>query len=141
VCVLDGRIAWVEHVPDAAAVPAAAAAHGLEWEATPKLVVGDGEGFICPGFVDTHTVSPPTRTFRSLVRSFTRFTRSLAHSLTPQHAPQYPNNGLGHSLQLLDWLRELTFPLEQKFSDETFARGVYERVVARNLGAGVSLTI
>ncbi|BEI86730.1 hypothetical protein CcaverHIS002_0700760 [Cutaneotrichosporon cavernicola] len=67
------------------------------------------EGFLCPGMVDTHT-----------------------------HAPQYPNNGLGHSLQLLEWLDALTFPLERKFSDDDYARQVYGEVVRRTLAAGTT---
>ena len=55
-----------------------------------------------------------------------------------QHAPQYPNIGTGSSLQLLDWLQQLTFPLEAKFSDLEFAKQVYPEVVRRNLKLGVS---
>ncbi|KLT39243.1 Metallo-dependent hydrolase [Cutaneotrichosporon oleaginosum] len=57
---------------------------------------------------------------------------------THTHAPQYPNNGLGHSLQLLEWLDELTFPLEKQFSDDEYAREVYGQVVRRNLAAGTT---
>lgn len=59
---------------------------------------------------------------------------------SPQHAPQYPNNGLGASLQLLDWLENFTFPQEQKFKDVAYAKGVYERVVQGGLAVGVSLS-
>ena len=54
-----------------------------------------------------------------------------------QHAPQYPNNGLGGSLQLLDWLDQVTFPEEKKHWDLEYAKGVYEQVVRRTLDAGV----
>jgi len=55
-----------------------------------------------------------------------------------KHAPQYPNIGTGSTLQLLDWLEQLTFPLEGKFSDLDFAKKVYPEVVKRNLKLGVS---
>lgn len=55
-----------------------------------------------------------------------------------QHAPQYPNIGTGSTLQLLDWLDQLTFPLETKFSDVDFAKKVYPEVIRRNLKLGVS---
>lgn len=67
------------------------------------------DGFLCPGMVDTHT-----------------------------HAPQYPNNGLGAELQLLDWLDKYTFPLEKKYADEKLARRAYTGVVQRTLNAGTT---
>lgn len=55
-----------------------------------------------------------------------------------QHAPQYPNLGLGQEYELLDWLQQLTFPREAKFTDLEYAQKVYDQVVKRNLNAGVS---
>jgi guanine deaminase len=55
-----------------------------------------------------------------------------------QHAPQYPNIGLGSDLQLLDWLERVTFPAEAKFEDLVYAKSVYEQVICRTLSAGVS---
>lgn len=55
-----------------------------------------------------------------------------------QHAPQYPNLGLGQEYELLDWLQQLTFPREAKFTDSDYAHKVYDEVVRRNLNAGVS---
>lgn len=66
-------------------------------------------GFFCPGMVDTHT-----------------------------HAPQYPNNGLGSELQLLDWLDKYTFPLEKRYSDKDLAKDAYTEVVRRTLAAGTT---
>ncbi|KAF9532229.1 hypothetical protein CPB83DRAFT_847468 [Crepidotus variabilis] len=68
----------------------------------------DGE-FLMPGFIDTHT-----------------------------HAPQYPNMGTGGQFQLLDWLEKVTFPMEAKFEDTSFARDVYSSVVRRVLDAGTT---
>lgn len=66
-------------------------------------------GFLCPGMVDTHT-----------------------------HAPQYPNNGLGAELELLEWLEKYTFPLEKRYADEKLAQNVYSSVVVRTLSAGTT---
>lgn len=38
------------------------------------------------------------------------------------HAPQYPMMGLGTELELLDWLRTYTYPMERKFFDLSVAR-------------------
>lgn len=54
------------------------------------------------------------------------------------HACQYPNIGLGQDLELLSWLKTYTFPLEQRYSDETFAAHVYDRVVSRTLAEGTT---
>ena len=43
--------------------------------------------FLLPGFIDSHV-----------------------------HASQYPNNGLGLDLPLLEWLQKYTFPLENRSS-------------------------
>ncbi|EIN07156.1 Metallo-dependent hydrolase [Punctularia strigosozonata HHB-11173 SS5] len=72
------------------------------------VVLKRGE-FIMPGFVDTHT-----------------------------HAPQVPNMGSGQQYELLDWLNEVTFPVESKFSDVTFARRTYQSVVRRKIDSGTT---
>ena len=88
---------------------------------------------------------------------------SSLHSL--QHAPQHPNIGTGGqyqvsrkrasriirrpckltwlvpttlTLQLLDWLENVTFPRESMFKDVKYAKKVYEKVVKRTLNLGVS---
>ncbi|KAF6206470.1 hypothetical protein GE061_017703 [Apolygus lucorum] len=65
--------------------------------------------FLCPGFVDLHT-----------------------------HAPQFPNQGLGMDMPLLDWLQTYTFPLEMKYEDEGFAEKVYKNVVKSTLKSGTT---
>lgn len=65
--------------------------------------------FLCPGFVDTHT-----------------------------HACQVPNIGIGMEFTLLDWLSNVTFPLEEKFSDVSFAEEIYRSVVQSYLRAGTT---
>ena len=57
-----------------------------------------GELLIVPGYTDLHT-----------------------------HAAQYRNIGLGMDHRLIDWLSELTYPEEARFSDPGFAREVYSR--------------
>ncbi|TDL27413.1 Metallo-dependent hydrolase [Rickenella mellea] len=71
-------------------------------------VLKNGE-FVMPGFVDTHT-----------------------------HAPQVPNIGSGQQYELLDWLENVTFPMESKFSDAEFARKTYPSVVQRFINAGTT---
>ncbi|KAF5386938.1 hypothetical protein D9615_001553 [Tricholomella constricta] len=65
--------------------------------------------FLLPGFIDTHT-----------------------------HAPQLPNLGSGQQHELLDWLSDVTFPMEAKFSDVEFARRTYESVVRRVINCGTT---
>uniref|UniRef100_A0A1B0D8B1 Amidohydrolase-related domain-containing protein n=1 Tax=Phlebotomus papatasi TaxID=29031 RepID=A0A1B0D8B1_PHLPP len=57
--------------------------------------------FILPGFIDCHI-----------------------------HAPQMPNIGLGLNMELLDWLKTYTFPMESQYKDSQFAAYVYAKVVA-----------
>lgn len=56
--------------------------------------------FLIPGFIDCHI-----------------------------HAPQMPNIGLGLDMELLDWLKEYTFPMESQYKDTEYAKHVYEKVV------------
>ena len=44
----------------------------------------------------------------------------------------------GQQYELLDWLNNVTFPMEAKFSDIDFARRAYESVVRRVIDCGVS---
>ncbi|PCH37847.1 Metallo-dependent hydrolase [Wolfiporia cocos MD-104 SS10] len=62
-----------------------------------------------PGFIDTHT-----------------------------HAPQMPNIGSGQQYELLDWLAEVTFPMEARFADVNFAQQVYGSVVRRIIDCGTT---
>jgi len=39
------------------------------------------------------------------------------------HAPQYPQAGTGTDLQLLEWLKTYTMPLENRFKDTTSEKG------------------
>ncbi|THU85654.1 guanine deaminase [Dendrothele bispora CBS 962.96] len=68
----------------------------------------DGQ-FMMPGFVDTHT-----------------------------HAPQLPNIGSGYQYELLEWLKQVTFPMEAKFSNVEFARKTYSSVVHRIINQGTT---
>ncbi|PBK97077.1 guanine deaminase [Armillaria gallica] len=65
--------------------------------------------FIMPGLIDTHT-----------------------------HAPQFPNIGSGQQYELLDWLSNVTFPMEAKFADLDFARDTYLSVVRRIINNGTT---
>ncbi|KAI0934761.1 hypothetical protein AcV5_006501 [Taiwanofungus camphoratus] len=65
--------------------------------------------FLMPGFIDTHT-----------------------------HAPQVPNIGSGQQHELLDWLSEVTFPMESRFANIDFAREAYQSVVRRIIDYGTT---
>ncbi|KAL2847021.1 hypothetical protein BJX68DRAFT_256225 [Aspergillus pseudodeflectus] len=65
--------------------------------------------FLIPGFVDTHN-----------------------------HAPQWPMRGLGQGLHILDWLNEITFPVEARFADPQYAAEMYEHTVDDFLRQGIT---
>ncbi|KAI8958632.1 guanine deaminase [Daldinia sp. FL1419] len=65
--------------------------------------------FLIPGFVDTHN-----------------------------HAPQWPQRGLGQSMHILDWLDQVTFPNEARFRDPVYARRIYTSCVDGFLKQGVT---
>ncbi|KAG9252433.1 guanine deaminase [Emericellopsis atlantica] len=65
--------------------------------------------FLIPGFVDTHN-----------------------------HAPQWPMRGLGQGLHILDWLEQVTFPVEARFADASYARATYENTVSDFLRHGIT---
>ncbi|KAG6853024.1 hypothetical protein C0991_007395 [Blastosporella zonata] len=72
------------------------------------VVLEPGE-FLLPGFIDTHT-----------------------------HAPQFASLGSGQQYELLDWLNNIIFPTEAKFSDIDFARRSYKSVVRRIIDCGTT---
>lgn len=65
--------------------------------------------FLIPGFVDTHN-----------------------------HAPQWPMRGRGQGLHILDWLDQVTFPVEARFSDASYAARIYEDTVGDFLRHGIT---
>ncbi|KIM27033.1 hypothetical protein M408DRAFT_330198 [Serendipita vermifera MAFF 305830] len=71
-----------------------------------RIVLKNGE-FLCPGFVDTHT-----------------------------HAPQFPNLARGQQYELMDWLKCVTFPAEERLKDTEYASVLYKEVVRRVLAFG-----
>lgn len=60
--------------------------------------------FLIPGFIDCHI-----------------------------HAAQLPNIGIGYDKELLEWLETYTFPLEKKYTNEDFARRVFQTVVVSSV--------
>ena len=52
------------------------------------------------------------------------------------HAPQYPQRGLAMDKLLYDWLNEYTFPLEDKYKDNNYAKAVYTAFVSDLLKHG-----
>ncbi|KAK0704645.1 hypothetical protein B0H67DRAFT_603741 [Lasiosphaeris hirsuta] len=65
---------------------------------------------LIPGFVDTHN-----------------------------HAPQWAQRGLGQGMHILDWLDQITFPNEARFSDPAYARRVYASCVDGFLRQGITM--
>ncbi|KAG9019617.1 hypothetical protein FRB90_012463 [Tulasnella sp. 427] len=104
----DGVIAWVLDDVDSASIQDAMISRGWQIEDVDFIELGFGQ-WIMPGFVDTHT-----------------------------HAPQYPNMGIGGQYELLDWLKNVTFPTEAKFEDVEYARKAYTSVVQRVLDCGTT---
>jgi guanine deaminase len=54
------------------------------------------------------------------------------------HAPQYPFAGTGVDMDLMDWLKIYTFPVETKFQNNSFAKFAYEKSVQRHLKNGTT---
>ncbi|CZQ90515.1 amidohydrolase 1 [Trichococcus palustris] len=75
------------------------------------FVLEEGQYFL-PGFIDLHI-----------------------------HAPQWAQAGLAMAIPLEDWLDAYTFPLEAKFSDLSFAREIYEDLVATLLANGTTTAL
>ncbi|KAM5349845.1 hypothetical protein ACJ41O_006350 [Fusarium nematophilum] len=65
--------------------------------------------FLIPGFVDTHN-----------------------------HAPQWPMRGLGQGLHILNWLNDVTFPVEARFGDINYAKNMYDHTVRDFLRQGIT---
>ncbi|KAH9945880.1 guanine deaminase [Epithele typhae] len=101
-----GDIDWVERDVPPEALQHVLARHGLLADDVELVELKHGE-FLMPGFIDTHI-----------------------------HAPQVPNIGSGQQHELLDWLAEVTFPMEARFADVDFARRTYTSVVKRTLDYG-----
>jgi len=57
------------------------------------------------------------------------------------HAPQYPQLGVALDEPLEVWLNKYTFPLEARYADLAFARGVYERLVGDLLANGTTTAL
>jgi guanine deaminase len=57
------------------------------------------------------------------------------------HAPQWPQLGLALDRPLEEWLQACTFPLEARFVDTEYARGVYESLVDALLANGTTTAV
>ena len=57
------------------------------------------------------------------------------------HAPQWPQLGLALDLPLEEWLQAYTFPLESRYVDTDYARGVYESLVEALLANGTTTAL
>jgi guanine deaminase len=57
------------------------------------------------------------------------------------HAPQWPQAGKALHLPLDQWLRQHTFPLEARYADTAFARGIYAGLVDNLLANGTTTAL
>ena len=62
---------------------------------------------------------------------------SLAHVVCAPNGRLTGAGDSGQQHELLDWLEEVTFPMEARFADADFARRAYTSVVKRTLDYGV----
>jgi guanine deaminase len=78
---------------------------------TPLLILPWPRHFLLPGLIDTHV-----------------------------HAPQHCMRSLGSAqgMHILEWLDQITFPQEARFSDVLYARSVYGRAVDMGLNNGIT---
>ncbi|KAL5533103.1 hypothetical protein ACEPAF_4879 [Sanghuangporus sanghuang] len=111
----DGTIMWMGHDVEPRSVSNTIEQKVAEVKASSEgkvhielTLLNDGE-FIMPGFIDTHT-----------------------------HAPQVPNMGIGGQLTLLDWLDQVTYPMEGNFTNPEFAKKVYPEVVRKFIAYGTT---
>ncbi|KAG8721369.1 hypothetical protein FRC09_007988 [Ceratobasidium sp. 395] len=105
----EGIIEWVENDVDPTEIQDVALKHGLALDDSVEVHELKYGEWLMPGLIDTHT-----------------------------HAPQFPNIGIGGQYELLDWLNNVTFPTESRFSDLAFAKRVYTSVVERVLNFGTT---
>jgi guanine deaminase len=89
-----------------------AAAVAARHRAAGSLVTLGKDEYLLPGLVDLHV-----------------------------HAPQWPNLGLALDLPLEEWLQACTFPLEARYGDIGYARGVYESLVDALLANGTTTAV
>lgn len=114
VAVQNGIITFVKHCAKDP-LDTFVTASGVHRDAVRLVDASKGSKFLVPGFVDTHI-----------------------------HALQYPNVGLGLELPLLDWLTNVTFDMESKFTGadkKRVASEVYSKVIARTLGNGTTTAL
>jgi guanine deaminase len=83
----------------------------LSLSSLPLVVLPWPRHFLLPGLIDTHV-----------------------------HAPQHCMRSLGSAqgMHILEWLDQITFPQEARFSDTQYARNVYGRAVATGLNNGIT---
>jgi guanine deaminase len=89
-----------------------AAAVAARHRAAGSLVTLEKNEYLLPGLVDLHV-----------------------------HAPQWPQLGLALDLPLEEWLQACTFPLEARYRDTEYARGVYESLVDALLANGTTTAL
>ena len=64
---------------------------------------------------------------------------SSARCVTHERLPNERWFSSGQEHELLDWLAEVTFPMEARFADADFAKRAYTSVIKRTLDYGVRM--
>ena len=57
------------------------------------------------------------------------------------HAPQFPMQGMGMDMPLIDWLNTYTFPTEAHFADPEVARPIYKHLAAELVANGTTRVV
>jgi guanine deaminase len=142
----SGNIDWIiEDVPEHLLQGTMAQMGCIDVDIT---VLQTGE-FLIPGFIDTHTVGRLTTFLQPRHLSDHCTLNAIARATISKHWKVGVRTTLllrivsfvccsGQQYELLDWLNNVTFPTEAKFSDIDFARRTYESVVRRVVDSGVS---
>ncbi|KAJ3125847.1 hypothetical protein HK098_008160 [Nowakowskiella sp. JEL0407] len=106
----SGKIAFLEYLEIGISVDGVLGKlkEGYDVEGTNVVQLTDRQ-FLIPGYLDTHI-----------------------------HSPQYVFSGTGYDLPLLGWLEKYTFPRESEFSDLSYAKDSYTKVVSRTLRSGTT---
>lgn len=142
-----GEIEWIEEDVPENMLQNVLAKHGM-LSGFDLLALKLGE-FLMPGFIDTHTVRVSELHWRKHTdTSATSPRRTIACSTGAEYwqvqisgfftvASLADQGRSGQQHELLDWLSEVTFPMESRFANIDFAREAYQSVVRRIIDYGV----
>ncbi|XP_076548777.1 guanine deaminase isoform X1 [Osmia lignaria lignaria] len=106
------------------------------------IIVDDGVIYVKDGKVNKIVINPLNKLKNTQCDNVTVLSKN--QFLIPGfidchiHAAQLPNIGIGYDKELLEWLETYTFPLEKKYTNEDFARQVFQTVVKQTVMQGTT---